>query len=71
MSYQREQRSYKEILQDIASQIPTLTQKPPFRQSVSAVNSNRNKYTDEGNSPENGVYLADGRMYVGGYTKEQ
>ena len=71
VSYQREQRSYKELLQDIASQIPTLTQKPPFRQNVSAVTSNRNKYTDEGNSPENGVYLTDGRIYVGGYTKEQ
>jgi len=71
VDYQRDQRSYKDILQDIASQIPTLTQKPPFRHNVSGVSTARNKFTDEGNAPSTGVYGSDGKMFVGSYSKEQ
>ena len=67
VDYQRNPRPFQMILQDIASQVPTLTQGSTFRRNVSQVSSNKSHYTDQGDCPSDGVYNNLGQVFVGSY----
>lgn len=69
VDYGRNQRDYKLILQDIAAQVPTLTQGATLRRGVSELQSSASNYTIQGSCPGNGVHTPDGKVYVGSYPK--
>ena len=65
VQFQRESRNYQEVLQDIASQIPTM----PINNFKKASHVGRivddNSGFDE--CPHSGAYGADGKLYIGKY----
>ena len=65
VSHVQNPRTYRSILQDIASQIPRL-KKQSFRRNVSATQTDR-KATRDGECPTNGVFTVDGKLFIGKY----
>ena len=69
VDYQRNQRTYKLILQDIATEVASkrqVTFAPGTRATqISAI------YTRTGPCPKNGVHTADGSVFIGSYAKDQ
>ena len=63
--YQVVRRGYREILQDIATQIPFLAP-TTFRAIVSDLHQT-NVTTEEGGFPEQGSHTADGTLFTGTY----
>ena len=63
--YQAVRRGYKEILQDIATQIPLLAP-TIFRSRVSDMHQ-MDATTEEGECPEQGAHTADGTLFTGTY----
>ena len=63
--YQAVRRGYKEILQDIATQIPLLAP-TTFRSIVSAMHKT-DVTTEEVGCPEQGAHTADGTLFTGTY----
>ena len=63
----RKPRTYKEILQDIATEVPKLSPNSNFRRAAAEVAMSQNsKYTRDGPCPPTGV-MANGKMYIGNY----
>ena len=63
--YQFFRRGYREILQDIATQIPLLTL-TTFRARVSDLHQT-DVTTKKGGCPEQGSHTADGKLFTGTY----
>ena len=66
IEYMRNQRDYRLILQDIATQIPHLPKHVAFRSKVSELSTN-DRHTREGPCPETGVKTKDGQTFIGNY----
>jgi hypothetical protein len=67
VEYTRNPRDYREILQDIATQVPNLPKHVSFRSKVSALNTTTEGYTREGECPDTGVQTDEGKMFIGNY----
>ena len=75
VQYQMNGRTFQELLQDIASQIPNLTQASGSFRNTSQVNTSNNnsnpidlsKVTESGPCPNVGAYTDDGKLFVGTY----
>ena len=67
VDYQRNPRSYKLILQDIASEVANRMKTPfaPGSRNINAV------YTRDGECPSNGVHNDDGSIFIGNYTNDK
>jgi hypothetical protein len=65
VQFQREPRNYQEVLQDIASQIPTLPINT-FRKASEVGTSNEDN-PGSSECPDSGAYGADGKLYIGKY----
>ena len=63
--YQAFRRGYKEILQDIATQIPLIAP-TAFRSRVSDMHQT-DVTTEEGGCPEQGAHMANGTLFTGTY----
>ena len=81
VQYQMNGRTFHELLQDIASQVPILTNASRNFRNVSEVSSNRNNHnnnnnnqmdmsqvTQDGECPNEGAYNGDGKLFVGKYS---
>jgi hypothetical protein len=66
IEYTRNPRDYGEILQDIATQIPSLPKHVSFRSKVSELGTN-DGHTREGPCPDTGVKNKDGQLFIGNY----
>ena len=66
IDYARNPRDYREILQDIATQIPNLPKHVSFRSKVSEMGTNEG-HTREGPCPDDGVKTKDGQLFIGNY----
>ena len=66
VDYQRNQRDYKAILQDIAAEVG---KKSPM--GFSATRGISATYTRQGPCPTKGAYKDDGSLFIGKYTKDQ
>lgn len=74
VQYQIDQRPFYEILQDIASQIPNLTESSKEFRNVSEVSTNPEVSKDISTStecPEDGAFDEDGKLFIGSYTAEK
>ena len=58
--------SFRDILLDVATQIANL-KKVTFRRNVSDMSSGKSGYTRDGECPMDGVYTADGKLFIGTY----
>ena len=65
VQYGQNPRSFREILLDIATQVPNL-KKVAFRRNVSEVVSGSG-FTRGGECPMDGVYTAEGKLFIGTY----
>ena len=72
--HQVTQRTYTDILQDIATQIP-LIEPPSFRAALSEVRQGNSgvlaNATKDGECPDQGAYTSDGKLFIGTYSKKQ
>ena len=77
VQYQMNGRTFQELLQDIASQIPNLTQASRSFRNISETNTNDrsnnfnidvSEVTQSGGSPSEGVYTSDGKLFIGKYS---
>ena len=66
IQYSMNPKSYKDILLEIATQIPNL-KKVSFRRNVSEVATGNGGATREGACPKEGVFTVDGRLFIGTY----
>ena len=68
VQYTRTQRDYKDILIDIASQVPTLSKTPfnPRQRNVSEIGTS-GKQTRDGKCPDTGAHTPDGKLFIGTY----
>jgi hypothetical protein len=64
VQYQRVPRDYQQVLQDIASQIPTLST-APFRQTSEV--TSKYKTGDDSQCPDSGAHDAEGNLFTGTY----
>ena len=64
IEYARNPRDYREILQDIATQVPNLPKHVSFRSKVSELGTTEG-YTREGTCPDTGVKTEDGQIFIG------
>jgi hypothetical protein len=60
-------RTSREILQDIAKEVPNLTKGSSFEPRISGV-EHTSGFTFEGGAPTSGVKTADGKLYCGSYS---
>lgn len=67
VQYSQNPRSYNLILQDIASQIPTLARNPGFRRNVSECGTEEMEVTRDGDCPKSGAITPNGKLYIGNY----
>ena len=76
VQYQMNGRTFQELLQDIASQIPNLTQASRSFRNLSETNTNghnndnnidTSEVTQNGDCPNEGAYTNDGKLFVGKY----
>ena len=65
VQYNQNPRTYREILQDIATQVPNL-RKTNFRRNISEVKS-VDGFTREGQCPTEGVFTSEGKFFIGTY----
>ena len=78
VQYQMNGRTFQELLQDIASQVPNLTQASKNFRNVSELgtqnensrngNMDLSKVTQTGDCPDDGVYTSKGKLFVGTYS---
>ena len=68
VEYQRNPRSYKLILQDIAAEVGNIT---PSGNSFGGSRGIAATYTKQGPCPSKGVHTTDGSIYIGTYSKDQ
>ena len=68
VEYQRNPRSYKLILQDIAAEVGNIT---PSGNSFGGNRGIAATYTKQGPCPSKGVHTTDGSIYIGTYSKDQ
>ena len=68
MEYQRNPRSYKLILQDIAAEVGNIT---PSGNSFGGSRGIAATYTKQGPCPGKGVHTSDGSIFIGTYSKDQ
>ena len=68
VDYQRNQRDYKLILQDIAAEVANIKKKVSFAPGTREVNAT---YVLEGTCPKNGVHTDDGSVFIGSYSRNQ
>ncbi len=66
----RNPRGFREILQDIATEVPKTSPNASFRRNVSEVSSSHGQYIRDGNCPHRGV-MVDGKMFIGNYTGQK
>ena len=66
----RNPRGFREILQDIATEVPKISPNASFKRNVSEVSSPHRKYIKEGNCPHKGV-MVDGKVFIGNYTGQK
>ena len=67
----RNHRGFRDIIQDIASEIPKISPVSSFKRNVSAFkNSEESKYTKDGSCPHKGV-MVNGKIYIGNYTGQK
>ena len=67
VQYNQNPRPFQEILLDIVTQIPNL-KKVTFRRNISEVLSSSSGSARDGECPVDGVYTADGKLFIGTYT---
>ena len=66
----RNPRNYKEILQEMATEVPKLSQAGSYRRTAAEIATGEKlegKYTREGKCPSSGV-MANGKIFIGNYT---
>ena len=68
VEYQRNPRSYKLILQDIAAEVGNIT---PSGNSFGGSRGIAATYTKQGPCPSKGVHTSDGSIFIGTYSKDQ
>ena len=78
VQYQMNGREYHELLQDIASQVPNITQASKGFRNVSEAGTSNNhnhkphidmsRVVQYGNCPNEGAFTSDGKLFVGTYT---
>ena len=68
VEYQRNPRSYKLILQDIAAEVGNIT---PSGNSFGGSRGIAATYTKQGPCPSKGVHTSDGSIFIGMYSKDQ
>ena len=68
VEYQRNPRSYKLILQDIAAEVGNIA---PSGNSFGGNRGIAATYTKQGPCPSKGVHTTDGSIYIGTYSKDQ
>lgn len=66
----RNPRGFREILQDIAMEIPKISPSASFKRNVSELTTHQGKYTREGDCPQSGV-MTNGKMFIGNYTGQR
>ena len=66
----RSPTNYRAVLQEIATQIPTISTSSFFRGSprgVSELRQDSQEYTRDGKCPTTGVHTSDGKLYIGNF----
>jgi hypothetical protein len=61
-------RSYTQILQELAKEIPNLVKTSGFHQKVSEVNTSN--FTFDGEAPSSGAFTSDGKIFCGTYKRD-
>lgn len=80
LQYQMKERTFQELPQDIATQIPNIIQASRSFRNVSEVTTNNNNngnnidistVTQDGNCPDEGAYNGDGKLFIETYTYQR